>query len=70
MADGDLLIPVVSEDAQHQSFKNLILEPRHAPARDLLRDVWAAFWRATKISARRRGTCIRVSRASSPRPFD
>jgi len=43
MADGDLLTPVVSDEAQHQSFKNLSLEPRRAPARDLLRDVWAAF---------------------------
>jgi hypothetical protein len=43
MADGDLLTPIVHEDAQHQSFKSLIAESRHAPARDLLRDVWAAF---------------------------
>ena len=30
MADGDLLTPVVSDEAQHQSFKNLILEPRRS----------------------------------------
>ena len=39
MADGDLLTPVVPDDEQHQSFKSLILEPRHAPARDLLREL-------------------------------
>jgi hypothetical protein len=43
MADGDLLTPVVAHDQQHTSFKSLVGEPRHAPACDLLRQVWAAF---------------------------
>jgi len=43
MADGDLLAPVVSDTEQHDSFKTLIHEPRHAPACDLLREVWGAF---------------------------
>jgi hypothetical protein len=43
MADGDLLTPIVPDDRQHNSFKSLVGEPRHAPACDLLRQVWAAF---------------------------
>ena len=43
MADGDLLAPIVPDDQQHQSFRAVLASPRHAPARDLLRKVWAAF---------------------------
>ena len=43
MADGDLLAPIVPDDQQHRSFRSLIQGPGYGPARDLLRDVWAAF---------------------------
>jgi hypothetical protein len=43
MADTDLRKPVASEDKWHPYFKALLERRGMAPARDMLREVWAAF---------------------------
>lgn len=39
----DLLAPAVADERLHTSFQLLVREPRFAPARELLRAIWAVF---------------------------
>ena len=43
MADLLTPLPDIPYDKQHWAFKLLIAEEKYAPARDMLREVWAAF---------------------------
>ena len=43
MADLLTPLPDIPDDKQHWAFKLLIAEEKYAPARDMLREVWAAF---------------------------
>ena len=43
MAEGDLLSPVVPENELNPNVRHLIERRGHAPHRDMLRALWAAF---------------------------